>query len=332
VIRLAVAGAGAWGRNHIRALRGVRGARLTWVVEPDADRRAEAGQLAPRARHCADAEEALADPRLDALIIASPTPTHYPLARSALARGKHVLVEKPLAETSREGWDLVRRAEKAGRQLVVGHLLIYHPAVERLKTLVDRGRLGSIRYFHSRRTNLGRVRTDEGALWSLAPHDLSIMVYLLGRWPTAVAAQGATFVQPESEDLVFITLRFADGVMGHVHLSWLDALKVRRTCAVGTRCMAVFDDMDATSPLHLYEEAGAARGAAADVTGAGVARPQRVAAGQPLTREIQAFVRGIRTGEPSRTPGADGARVVRVLEAIQCSLADSGNPVTLRIR
>ncbi|MHC5011681.1 MAG: Gfo/Idh/MocA family protein [Planctomycetota bacterium] len=334
---MAVAGAGAWGTNHIRTLVSMRGVRLAWIIDPDPERRDAARRLAPDARTTADPAEAFADDRLDAVVIASPSPTHAPLARAALAASKHVLVEKPLAPDAGTAWDLVRRARRAQRLLAVGHLLLYHPAVRRLKRLVEEQRLGGIHYLYGQRTNLGRIRSDEGALTSLAPHDISVMVHLLGAWPTAVAARGAAYVQPHWEDVVFLTLYFPGGVLGHVHLSWLDPHKVRRLSLVGSRRMAVFDDMDAAARLRIHDKSAVA--VEPDVV---PARPPEIHRGgsrvvalpdrEPLREELRAFLESARSGSPILTPGEDGARVVRVLEAAQRSLRAGGERIALRIR
>lgn len=337
MIHLAVAGAGAWGLNHIRSIASLRGVRLAWIIEPDETRRELAAPLAPRARRTGDAAEALADPRLDGLVVASPTPTHVPLARAALAAQKHVLVEKPLAPDAAQAWDLVRRARRAGRLVAVGHLLLYHPALQRLKAILDRGDLGRPYYVTSQRTNLGRIRTDEGTLTSLGPHDVSVMAWLFGRWPTAVAARGAAYVQPAWEDVVFLDLFFPGGVFGHVHLSWLDPQKVRRMSVVGSRKMAVFDDMDAEGSLRIHDKSALVDveldpSLAALPVREGRTRSVRVPARQPLAAELAAFARSIRTGRPCLTPGEDGARVVRVLDAAEASLEAGGVRVPIRIR
>jgi len=337
LIHLAVAGAGAWGRNHIRTLASMRGVELRWIVEPEEARRESARDLAPRARATGEVEEALADPRLDGLVVASPTPTHVPLTRAALRAGKHVLVEKPLAPNGDLAWDLVRRARAAKRHLAVGHLLLYHPGLEKLKHILDRGELGDPYYVTSQRTNLGRIRTDEGTLTSLAPHDISVMVWLFRHWPVAVTAHGAAYVQPEWEDVVFLNLYFRRGLVGHVHLSWLDPQKVRRMSVVGSRRMAVFDDMDPTGALRVHDKA-VRRDVAGDPTLAalevfdGRTRVVRVPPSEPLRLELGAFAQSIRTGRPCRTPGEDGARVVRVLDAAQASLEAGGRRVRIRIR
>jgi len=334
LIRIAVAGAGQWGRNHVRVLASLPGARLTWVADPDPQRREAAALLAPRARVTADVAEALADPALDAVVVASPGSTHHEVARAAIAAGKHVLVEKPLTTTSQTSWDLVKRARARGVLLAVGHLLLYHPAVDAMRRAVTSRSFGAIRYMHCRRTNLGRVRPTESALESLAPHDLSVMVHLLGQWPTAVTARGARHVQPTYPDVVFLGLRFPGGVLGQIHLSWLEPLKVRRISVVGERGMAVFDDMSADGKVQVLHarippepvRPGQPAGHPTRVT------YPRLAVREPLVEELRAFVQAVRRGGPVVTPGEDGARILRVLEAAQASLEADGREVRLRIR
>jgi predicted dehydrogenase len=334
LIHLAVAGAGQWGRNHIRTLARMPGARLAWIVEPDAARRQAACELAPGARGTAELREALDDERVEGVIVASPGPTHHEVAGAALDAGRHVMCEKPLTTDVASSRDLVRRAKRRGVHLAVGHLLVHHPAVKALARTAAGARFGAIRYIHCRRTNLGRVRTDEGTLASLAPHDISVMVHLLGRWPVAVQARGARHVQPSWEDVVFLGFRFPGGVLGQVHLSWLEPLKVRRISVVGAHAMAVFDDMDPENKLQVIRAripppAPDPRGHTAD--GIRVSHPH-VPPRQPLREELRAFVRCIRTGEPPLTPGEDGVRVAQVLEAAQRSLDEGGREVRLRIR
>jgi predicted dehydrogenase len=325
VIRVAVAGAGEWGRNHVRTLAALPGVRLAWVIDPDPRRRDEAHALAPDARIVAHDGDALRDPRLDAVVIASPSPTHYPVARAALAAGKHVLVEKPLAPTAAEAEDLVRRARRAKRLLAVGHLLLYHPAMPHLKRFVDEGRAGPVLYLYGQRSNIGRVRDDEGALLSLAPHDISVMAHLLGAWPVGVSAHARRCVQERWEDVVFLTLRFPRGVLGQVHLSWLEPLKVRRLTVVAREGMAVFDDMLPVEKVRLHRIVpGSGRLRQADP----VARVPRLSGIEPLKAELTSFLRSVRTGRASLTPGTDGLAVVRVLEAAQASLAADGRERT----
>lgn len=330
MIHVAVAGAGQWGRNHVRTLASLPGARLDWVIDPDPLRLEAARAVAPRARHVASLAEALADPRLDALVVASPGPTHHEVACAAIAAGKHVLVEKPLTTSVKSSQDLVRRARRAGVILGVGHILIHHPVVRALKRATEAPSFGPIRYIHCRRTNLGRVRTDEGALASLAPHDISVMAHLLGRWPTGVQVMGARHEQPHAEDVVFLGLRFSGGVLGQVHLSWLEPLKIRRISVVGAGAMAIFDDIKPDQKLEVIR-------ATIPPPARGPGKPPvstfpRVAAREPLREELRAFLRAVKTGEPLATPGTDGVRVAKVLEAAERSLREGGREIRLRIR
>jgi predicted dehydrogenase len=325
---VAVAGCGEWGRHHVRTLASLPGARLLHVADPSPARREVAAGLAPGAAVAADLDAALADPRVAAVVVAAPSPWHAPLARAALEAGKHVLVEKPLAATSAEAEDLEARARRARRVLMPGHLLLYHPAVRLLRRLVARGALGRVRYLVGQRTNLGRIRRDENALLSLGPHDVSVMAHLLGSWPEAVSAQGAAYVQPEREDVVFLTLRFPGGRLGHVHLSWLDPHKVRRLTVVGSSKMAVFDDMEPAEKVRVHD-----KGAAPAEPGTwgealairfGETRIPRVSTAEPLKEELRAFLRAARTGETPLADARSGVRVVKVLEAAERSLSRRG--------
>ena len=332
-VGVAVAGCGEWGRNHVRAVGGLPAFLLLRVADPAEARRAVAQSLAPAASIDDDLAPALADPKVDAVVIAAPSPRHAPLAQAALDAGKHVLVEKPLATSVAEARDLVARAKKARRVLMVGHLLLYHPAVAHLRRLVERGDLGDVHYLYAQRTNLGRIRRDEGALLSLGPHDVSVMAHLLGAWPEAVSAHGSAYVQPTREDVVFLTLRFPRGRLGHVHLSWLDPHKVRRLTVVGSSKMAVFDDMEAADKIRVHD-----KGAMPPEPGTwgealalrfGETRIPRLRASEPLREQLRAFARAIRTGEKPLADGESGVRVVSVLAAAERSLAHRGREVSI---
>jgi predicted dehydrogenase len=327
-VGVAVAGCGEWGRNHVRAVAALAGARLLHVADPDAARREIAQGIAPGALVTESLDAALRDPKVSVVAIASPGPTHVPLARLALAAGKHVLVEKPLAPSPEEAEDLVARAKRAGRVLGVGHLLLYHPAVRHLRGLIARGALGEVHYLYAQRTNLGRIRSDESALWSLGPHDLSVMAHLLDAWPASVSAQGAAYVQPSREDVVFLTLRFPGNRLAHIHLSWLDPHKVRRLTIVGSSKMAVFDDMEPAEKIRLHD-----KGAAPVEPGTwgealslrfGETRIPRLSPAEPLREEWRAFLRSVRTGAPLLADAASGLAVVRVLAAAEASLRAGG--------
>jgi predicted dehydrogenase len=275
----------------------------------------------------------LNDPEVEAVIVTTPTPAHYELARAALLSGRHVFVEKPITLAVAEAEDLVALAQERGRVLMVGHLLMYHPAVTRLKQLVDGGELGDVYYLYTSRLNLGQVRRNENAMWSLAPHDISVALHLLGEEPEAVAAQGLTYLQPGIPDTVFLTLRFASGRAAHVHVSWLDPHKVRRITVVGSQKMAVFDDVDSTEKLRIYDK-GVQRpaydsyGDSLSLRFGDISIP-RIDMREPLRLECQHFIDCIINGQTPLSDGRNGVQVLRVLEAGQQSLERGGEPVVL---
>jgi predicted dehydrogenase len=270
----------------------------------------------------------MADPVVDALVIASPARTHAPLVIEALQAGKHVLVEKPLALSTAEAVALAEAADRAGKVLLVGHTFEYNPAVTRMRELLEAGELGDLWYLHSQRVNLGRIQTDINALWSIGPHDISIANHLVGSAPRWVAARGARYLHAEVEDVVFATLGYDDGVLAHIHVSWLDPSKLRRTTLVGSRRMVVFDDLDSEAKLRVYDKG-------ADQVGGGFGEFQfrlrrgdlhvpRTDLTEPLALELDHFLECCRTGARPRTDGWNGVRVVATLEAAQQSLDKGG--------
>jgi predicted dehydrogenase len=289
--------------------------------------------MAPRARTVADPEQVAADPSVQAVAVASSAVSHYPLARRFLEAGKDVFVEKPMTLHAAEAEHLVRLAEEGARVLMVGHLLLYHPAVTRLAALVREGALGELRYVYAQRTNLGKVRPDENALWSFAPHDVAVILHLIGRDPVDVSARGEAFLQPGVHDVVFLYLRFPDGHLAHVHVSWLDPHKVRRVTVVGSSKMAVLDDQEPTEKLRVYDK-GVDAGSVVDFARSLSVRSgdiwiPRIEGSEPLTLECRHFLECVRTRGRPRSDGRDGARVIRVLEAASRSLAEGGQPVRL---
>jgi len=331
-LTVAVVGAGNWGRNLIRNFAADRRARLKYIC--DRHRPALESQLAlyPGVRGVADLDAVLADPEVQAVIIATDAPTHVPLATQTLNAGRHVFVEKPLALSSADAESLVRLAAKVGRKLMVGHLLAHHPAVRTVEEMLRGGLLGDLYYMYSQRINLGVVRSNENAWWSLAPHDISVVCRLLNATPTEVSAQGQCYLQKEIEDVVFATLRFADGRLAHLHVSWLDPHKIRRMTFVGTKKMITFDDMSATEKLWIYDKAAEVSQDLrnfADVVSLRVGDIviPKTPGGEPLSIEVRHFIEACLDGKPVRTDGEDGLRVVRVLEAGQRSLKQGGAPV-----
>ncbi|HUK62691.1 MAG TPA: Gfo/Idh/MocA family oxidoreductase, partial [Dongiaceae bacterium] len=259
---------------------------------------------------------------------------HYPLAKLLLEAGKDVYVEKPLTLEVAHAEELVALARKHGRILMVGHLLLFHPAVRHLKDMLDHGELGDVYYLYSQRVNLGKVRRDENALWSFAPHDLSVILHLIGQEPIDVVARGSAFLQGKVEDVVFVDLRFPGGKLAHVHVSWLDPHKLRKFTVVGTQKMIVFDDMEASEKIKVYDKgvdrAGqvVSYGDALTVRSGDILIP-KISLQEPLRLECQHFIECVRERRKPLTDGLDGLRVVKVLDAAQRSLARGGAPVAI---
>jgi predicted dehydrogenase len=320
-VRVGQAGVGGWGRNLVRNFDEL--AELAWVCEVDEGRRAQYAARHPTARVTGDFGEMLSDDALDAVVIATPVPTHYELARQALEAGKHVFVEKPPAMRATEMEELCDLATDNGLVLMPGHLLLYHPGVRKLKELVDAGDLGDVLYAYSNRQNLGVIRTAENALLSLGVHDLSVLLYLLGEEPAEVWAHGNAFLTPGVEDVVFCYLRFPSGCMAHMHLSWLDPHKTRRITVVGKEKMVVFDDMDLERKVTVYEKAAEQPSASYGEwrTRTGDIHSPRVANDEPLRLECGHFLDLVERGPGDHREARDGLTVVRALEQLQASLA-----------
>jgi predicted dehydrogenase len=332
-LRIGVVGLGHWGKNVARGFARARDGELCALCDADPRLLAAQAALYPRATPASDLQTLLDDPDLDAIALATPAPTHFALGTRVLAAGKHLFVEKPMTLAAADAEALVAQADAAGLTLMVGHLLEYHPAVLWMKQYLDSGALGEALYLYAQRLNLGIVRADENALWSLAPHDISVALYLFGDEPDWVSAHGACYLQPGIEDVVFAYLHFPDGRAAQLHVSWLDPHKERRLVLVGSRTMAVFDDMAPMETIRIYDK-GAVRPeseapAPVTVRHGDIAIPY-VPAGEPLATECQHFVDAVRTGTPPRSDGRDGLRVVRVLEAASLSLRTQGQPVRMR--
>lgn len=333
MVTLGQVGLGYWGPNLLRNFNGLAQARVKVCCDLDEAALRRAGSQYPGMAITTSYADLLDDPEIEGVVVTAPTPAHYELARAALLTGRHVFVEKPIALAVAEAEELVALAEARGRVLMVGHLLMYHPAVTRLKQMVDSGELGEVYYLYASRLNLGQVRRSENAMWSLAPHDVSVALHLLGEEPEAVAAQGLTYLQPGIPDTVFLTLRFSSGRAAHVHVSWLDPHKVRRITVVGSQKMAVFDDVDSTEKLRIYDK-GVQRpaydsyGDSLSLRFGDISIP-RIDMREPLRLECQHFIDCIANGQRPLSDGRNGVQVLRVLEAGQRSLELGGEPVLL---
>jgi predicted dehydrogenase len=318
-VRVGVVGLGHWGPNLARNFAEL--AELTWLCDSDPGK-SEVAARYPQARFTSDFDEVLDDPELDAVVVATPVPTHYELARGALAARKHVLVEKPPAMRGPEMDELCALAEEHDLVLMPGHLLLYHPGVRKLKEMIDAGDLGEVLCVYGNRQNLGIIRVNENALWSLGVHDLSVILYLLDEEPETAIALGRDFLTDGVEDVVFCYLRFPSGKIAHMHLSWLDPHKMRRITVVGTEKMVVFDDMELERKVTVYEKApwrpsdryGEWQTRTGDIFS------PRIAADEPLKLECREFLRLVGGDGDRRKVAEDGARVVRALDLLTSSL------------
>jgi len=317
VARIAQVGLGQWGKNLARNFDEL--GDLAWLCDIDDERRADLAQRYPTATMTADFEDVLADDSVDAVVVATPVPTHYELARRSLEAGKHVFVEKPPAMRGAEMEELCELAEERGRVLMPGHLLLYHPGVQKLKEIVDSGDLGDVLCVYGNRQNLGTIRTHENALWSLGVHDLSVLLYLIGEEPTELWAHGHAFLNPNVEDIVFCYLRFPSGKIAHLHLSWLDPHKIRRITVVGRDKMAVFDDMEPDHKVTVYDKAPEQRPEKWQTRSGDVFSPQ-ISTAEPLRLECEYFLRLVAGDGDRRKVARDGAMVVEALEKLTDSL------------
>jgi len=334
LIKLALIGAGAWGSNLLRNLAHLSSADLVMCCDTDDGRCQTARQNNHGIHVCADPDEVINSKEVDAVVVATPAVTHYELASRAMRAGKDVFVEKPMTLSLREAEELTKLADREGRVLMVGHLLEYHPAVEKMKELLDSGEVGQPYYVYSERVNLGKIRCDENAMWSFAPHDISIILYLLEEEPVEVAARGAAYIQPDIEDVAFIWMQFPGNKLAQIHVSWLDPHKVRRTTLVGSKKMVVFDDMQAAEKIRIYDKGVDHNGKFAHYAEALSLRFGQVSVpvihmSEPLRIECEHFVECVQNRSRPRSDGQDGLRVVRVLEAAQRSLRSGGVPVKL---
>jgi predicted dehydrogenase len=331
LVKAALLGYGYWGRNLARNLHQRLGTDWVACVDLDPERRAEVARRYPWVVPLGDLDPVLADPAIEAVVVATPAASHAALTRQALDAGKHVLVEKPLALSTAEAAALTRQAERAARVLMVGHTFEYNPAVIKMRALLQSGELGDLWYLHSQRVNLGRIQRDINALWSIGPHDVSIANYLIGAAPRWVSARGARYLHTELEDVVFATLGYDGGVLAHLHVSWLDPSKVRRTTMVGSRRMVVFDDLDSEAKLRVYDKgADPVQGGYGEYQfrlRAGDIHVPRTEMTEPLALELDHFLECCASGARPRSDGWSGTRVVAALEAAQQSLDKGGQQV-----
>ncbi len=321
-VRVGVVGLGYWGPNLARNFDRLPDCELRWICDTSGEALSRWTPEFPDARPTGELDELLSDDALDAVVVATHVASHADLALQVLAAGKHCFVEKPLAQSVTQAERVATAAAEAGVVLMVGHLLEYHPGVHKLKEIASGGELGRIHYIYSNRLNLGKLRTDENALWSLGAHDVSVVLHLADEEPAEVDARGESYMQPGIEDVVFCYLRFPSGLVAHLHLSWLDPHKERRFTVVGSKRMATFDDMELERKVTVYD-----KGFDQDFSSFGeyIQRSgdiwsPRTSNEEPLRIECRHFLDRVRDGAEPRSGAAAGVRVVRVLEALEESL------------
>jgi len=337
-ITVGVIGCGYWGPNLIRNFAESEAAELRWVCDRDARRLEKVARRYPSARATADYQELVADPRLDAVVIATPVATHHPFARRALEAGKHVLVEKPLTARACEAEELIELAARRGLTLMVDHTFVYTGAVRKIKELAESGEVGDLLYFDSVRINLGLFQHDVNVVWDLAPHDLSIMDYVVGRRPTALTATGRCHIEPGLENIAYVQLRFDDSLIANFHFNWLSPVKIRRTLIAGSRRMIVYDDIEPTEKVRVYDSGVTRNERALDEEETyktlvsyrtGDVWVPKLDSTEALRYVVAEFLDSIRGSRPPVSDGAAGLRVVRLLEAAQASINDGGRWIKL---
>jgi predicted dehydrogenase len=334
MIRVVVIGAGHWGPNLINNFHTHQRSEVACVVDRDEARLERVSTRFPDIAVATDAQPLLADPSVDAVVIATPTSTHYPLVKAALEAGKHVLVEKPITDDIATARELGRLAQAQGRALMVGHVFVYNTAAQRVKRYLDDGQLGRMYYISMVRTNLGPIRVDVNSAWDLASHDISLANYWLETEPITASAVGGAWINKGVEDAVFATLRYPNDVAVNLHVSWLNPRKARDITLVGEKRMLTFDDINMMEPLRIYDKQvsderndpefidsfGSFRMSVRD----GDVTIPKVAGGEPLRNECEHFLDCIESGGTPLTGAAEGIAVVKALEAISKSIQHGG--------
>ena len=337
-LNVAVIGAGYWGKNLVRNFATAKRCNLKYVCDLDESTLARHKRDFPFIEVSTSFNEILCDDEVDAVVIATESPTHFEMAKKAIEARKHTFVEKPLTLKGSDTKNLIDMASQNKLKLMVGHLLEYHPAVTYMKNLIDSGEIGTLLYMYTQRVNLGIVRQNENSWWSLAPHDISVVCYLFGSEPVSVTARGQCYLQKGIEDVVFATIGFVDGKFANIHCSWLDPHKIRKMTVVGSRKMVTFDDMETTEKIRIYDKSAEVKNGAnpgvntyaeAIALRFGDILIPKIKNNEPLAQECAHFIDCILDNKPILTEGADGLRVVQILEAGQESLKNGGITVSI---
>ncbi|HZI49536.1 MAG TPA: Gfo/Idh/MocA family oxidoreductase [Pyrinomonadaceae bacterium] len=334
---IGVIGCGYWGPNLLRNFAENETAQLRWICDTDEMRLAAMGRRYPGARTTTDSKELISDGDLDAIAVVTPVATHFQIAKDALLAGKHVLVEKPLTATTREAEELIALASQNGRTLMVDHTFVYTGAIRKMKEIVKSGELGELLYFDSVRINLGLFQRDINVLWDLAPHDLSIMDYLIERQPLGLSALGSCHIEPGIENIAYMVMKFPDDFIAHFHFNWLAPVKIRRTLIAGARKMILYDDIEPTEKVRVYDK-GVTTNRNTDREAnyqtlisyrTGDVWAPKLDATEALHYVVAEFIDSIRGRRHPMTDGESGLRVVRLLEAAQTSIKCGGQFVEI---
>lgn len=334
-VNLALIGCGYWGPNYARNFSEIEGCRLKWICDIDRARLDRFKNRYPNVNATTDFLDILNDKDTHAVVISTPSTKHYKLAKEALSAGKHVLVEKPLCISSKECLDLIRLVKEKNKILMVGHTFLYNPAITKLKEYIEKKEIGDLLYLHSSRTGLGPIRTDVNVMWDLASHDISILLYLMDKKPLNVIAKGECYIQKDKEDVVFLTIEFEGKVFANVHVSWLDPIKIRTLTVVGTRKMVVFDDVDPTEKIRLFDKGVSYEKPYSDFGGFqllvrdGDITVPKLDMKEPLKVQCLHFLDSIENDEKPLTDGINGYKVVKVLEAATESLRNNSKSVNI---
>jgi len=336
MISVGVIGYGYWGPNLVRNFNSISESKVTWICDPLSDRLAKASALYPALRTAADPQDLFSDPSLDAVLIATPVFTHFDLAMKALQAGKHVLVEKPLTSNSEQARRLLDQADKSGKVLMVDHTFIYTAAVRKIKELIVQGTLGELYYFDSVRINLGLFQHDVNVLWDLAVHDLSIMDYLLGAEAQSIAAVGMAHIPGQPENIAYLTCFFENNLIAHFHVNWLAPVKIRQTLIGGSRKMVVYDDLESSEKIKIYDKGVTLEANPEKIYQllvgyrAGDMYSPHLNGVEALREEARHFVECVEKGIVPITGGPEGLRVVKILEAANQSMKEQGRPISIK--
>jgi len=339
MVRVGVIGCGYWGPNIIRNFNEIEGADLAWCCDLDSNKLKDTKNKYPYIKVSGDYNDILNDRDVDAVAVVTPPDTHYKIAKDSLLKGKHVLVEKPITFDVNQAEDLVETAKKTGRILMVGHTFEFNPAVIKAREYINTGAIGDVYYIVSRRVNLGIIRSDINAMWSIAPHDISILIFLLGAMPLNVRAWGASFLKQGIEDVVFLNIQFPKNITAHIQVSWLDPHKIREMVIVGSKKMIVYDDIDNEGKLKIYDKGvdkveknlpqNSSFGEFHIRLRSGDILIPKLPNQEPLRKECEHFIECIRDNKKPLTDGENGLRVVKVLDAAYKSLKNNGRQVDI---